>query len=1004
MYDQFPKSKNYLFLSGSSISNSGTFVSVKDAQGSTFADLAATNSNDYILDFKNDSVTIEFWFFAPTIANSNQIILQKYDSSYDNGVTLALSNSVSTANANIILSVSSGSSKLNSEISASKGEWNHFAFVWDREETENNIKIYLNGNYSTKTENRVINSLNFYSSNLYIGSGSSTTNFVPTSTLSGAIDELRIWKKKKTQEEILKEFESSVFKQDNLLLYYKFNEPSGSNTDIIIDYSGNSLHGVLSDDAFTKIKTRNIPTASIAEESPVICEPLWQCPILFPDNADIVSLQETFLLSASLYDSINPNLITRLIPKHYFLEGQIANLLETEDGEITTTLISSSLAQNISLGQTQVLSSLLYVWATFFDELKLFMDGFGNLNKLNYSNEDTIPDQFLIFLSEKYGIQLPPLFIGSSIEQFIEGTNLSEKRSVNDFSIQYIQNQIWKRILINLKDIIGSKGTINSVKSFIRATGIDPDNNFRIREYGGPTKRQLKNSRERKSEASTVLNFISGGYIKSPFLVSERTEPGYPEISNTGNDTLLTSGSWSFEGIYILNKTQQSQSLARICLQETGSSDKLILANLVAVSGSGIDFYLCVGTSSNVLSMSVSGFDPMDGQDWYVSFGRKRNDDDLNSNISSSYFLRAARSDYGNLADEVTSEAWFDDSSINYFQTKNDIYGEYSGSFIEIGSGSITNLSNKNLFLNSLGGSSISENFNGKLSQLRFWSKALDLDEWREHVRNFKSLGVRFPRKNYNFENKETGSFGKIRLDISTDQQNLLTDGSGDIELFDFSQNNFHFSGSDFPETYKAIVPHRFFYSHLSPKIDEAVTDNKVRIRSFLNFNNVLNNENDYAQQAPVYDIEPNETPQDSTKFSIDFSIVDSLNQDIVSMFSTFEEFDSAIGDPTLLYSPDYPTLDNLKNIYFNRLTKKMNLKSFFEFYKWFDTNIGNFIAQLLPMKTQFKGTNFVIEQHILERSKFEYHSEDIYLGDNSRHSQKSPILLQLLVGQFQRY
>lgn len=206
--------------------------------------------------------------------------------------------------------------------------------------------------------------------------------------------------KRKTENEIVDELEKSVYKQDNLLLYYKFNEPSGSNTDIIIDYSGNSLHGILSEDAFSNIKTRNIASSSIAGESPVISELLWQCPILFPDNLGIVSLQETLLASASIYDSINPNLITRLIPKHYFLEGQLADSLETEDGEILTTLISSSLAQNISMGHAQVLSSLLYVWATFFDELKLFIDGFGNLNKISYSNEDTIPDQFLIFLSE----------------------------------------------------------------------------------------------------------------------------------------------------------------------------------------------------------------------------------------------------------------------------------------------------------------------------------------------------------------------------------------------------------------------------------------------------------------------------------------------------------------------------------------------------------------------------------------------------------------------------
>jgi len=222
--------------------------------------------------------------------------------------------------------------------------------------------------------------------------------------------------------------------------------------------------------------------------------------------------------------------------------------------------------------------------------------------------------------------------------------------------------------------------------------------------------------------------------------------------------------------------------------------------------------------------------------------------------------------------------------------------------------------------------------------------------------------------------------------------------------LTDFSQNNLHMSGTLFPLTSSIIVPQRFYFSYISPKFDEAVTDNKVRIRSFQNFDNLLNDEGFYAEIAPVYQLLRSEEPQDNNKFSIDFSVVDALNEDIIKMFANLDEMDNAIGEPALLFSPDYPDLEKLRNLYFNRLTDKMNLKGFFEFYKWFDTNIGTYIAQLLPKRTRFNGTNFMVEGHMLERSKLQYHYEDIYLGDSVRHGQRDTILLQLFVGTIRKY
>ena len=325
-----------------------------------------------------------------------------------------------------------------------------------------------------------------------------------------------------------------------------------------------------------------------------------------------------------------------------------------------------------------------------------------------------------------------------------------------------------------------------------------------------------------------------------------------------------------------------------------------------------------------------------------------------------------------------------------------------SGSFFTIGSQSIN--TGTSIFLNDIATPAEARvtSFEGRVTQIRFWSKYLLSEEWPEHVRNFKSRGVQDPLSNFSFVTNVSGSWERLRLDASTDQEITGSTAGGLIDLFDYSQNNLHISGTNFLATSSVIVPERFFYSYISPRFDEASTMEKVRVRSFLNNDNVLNTP--WAQTAPAYEIPRSEQPTDSTRFTIDYSIVDALNEDIIGIFSTLDALDNIIGNPELMFSPDYPGLENLRTVYFNRLTDKVNLKNFFEFYKWFDTNIGTFVAQLIPRKTKFIGTNFVIESHMLERPKMEYLFNDIYLGDGTRSSLRDTILLQFFVGQFSRY
>lgn len=79
-------------------------------------------------------------------------------------------------------------------------------------------------------------------------------------------------------------------------------------------------------------------------------------------------------------------------------------------------------------------------------------------------------------------------------------------------------------------------------------------------------------------------------------------------------------------------------------------------------------------------------------------------------------------------------------------------------------------------------------------------------------------------------------------------------------------------------------------------------------------------------------------------------------------------------------------------------------MRGFYDFYKWFNTNLGSLIEQLIPGKTSFDGINYVVTSHVLERNKVRYHSEDMYLGESNRNKQKEQLYLQLFTGILRKY
>ena len=95
------------------------------------------------------------------------------------------------------------------------------------------------------------------------------------------------------------------------------------------------------------------------------------------------------------------------------------------------------------------------------------------------------------------------------------------------------------------------------------------------------------------------------------------------------------------------------------------------ILNCVAISGSNtINLYVrpsFLTSSVNILTMSLTGVDIFDGNQWNVSFGRFRYDDPSDylpfnvskSNISSSYFLRAGRAQHDRIIEKYLTSSFF---------------------------------------------------------------------------------------------------------------------------------------------------------------------------------------------------------------------------------------------------------------------------------------------------------------------------------------------------------
>lgn len=143
---------------------------------------------------------------------------------------------------------------------------------------------------------------------------------------------------------------------------------------------------------------------------------------------------------------------------------------------------------------------------SIYDDIKLYIDQFANVNHISYDNWNRYPDgRIPSLIAKHFGFELIDTLLRQDLSKYL-------RRDTNKVALYEITYKIWNRILNNLIYLYKKKGTMEAVRSLIRIYGI-PDNYLSIDDFNfhpeptTTTKLDYKNVRVLNFDGSDRINF-----------------------------------------------------------------------------------------------------------------------------------------------------------------------------------------------------------------------------------------------------------------------------------------------------------------------------------------------------------------------------------------------------------------------------------------------------------------------------------------------------------------
>ena len=1003
--EKVEKQLNYLRFTGNEV------VVIEDKKGHLLNDFTGNNfSNSFNPNTK--AFSFDFWFLPLNENNQSikTVLFKKYVN--ENGFLITVDYQEDSDECNLSFYVIEGDNSFKLTYTLKMNEFQHVFFEVYNETLEDEIikeyRLFINGKEVSKkflSENNKISGdisslllkfedSSFIDEKVYIG-GSDTQNISTsindepilqiTGRFEGLIDEFKFFTgEKRKYENILKFKDENENANSNLTLCLRFNERSGvyPNNFIVLDYSGNKLHGLIKsidsnfgitslDNSFERNGLYNNYSIPLKYES------LEKNPLLFSFFSQ--NKKESMMKEAIEYDLINPNSFWKLLPKNLFLEGSDYDNINEVYINPNTKPNNNILGTEKSINQEII--KLISIWARFFDQIKMYIDNFTELLNFSYDtiNKGKKIDGMILPLAlNQAGFKFREILALPVLEK-LERKNLTHEEVLSVFNVRQIQNILWKRFLLNSKDYLMSKGTKKSIRSVFNSFGLEANKYISIKEANGQNRFNVSKQFIENRQKIKFLDFN-----KHKKIFEQTNFNNTVNTVSTNKITFLTQDlnkqnfdfedDWALEFYFKYDKSKikmfdLNQSLFRIDRFTNDDVNAVPFINLVfkRIKNENefgeIDFYVNLENhEDSVINGSISNINLLNGCVYHTCLRKRKNRVtnlyeyilDINPTGSLSYVY--------NKQITLTTGANVIDDNNNTFKYRLAI-GEFKYQSEALNNFDYTTI------------------FQGLVTQIRMYTDFLE-----NEVLFIKSKDIKYvSSKNKSIDLNSL----KLNIDL-TENLNKVIGNSGEIELFNYITDVNKMSAKIDIGTalYAAISAddtkiENFFsvddHSILiqNPEIDVPSNSNKVYINSFEGeyYKEQYKNKNlsHSSQHHPEY------LYHDDQRLYIDFSVVNFLNKDMTKIIAVNDYFTNLLSKSSYLYDENYLDLIKARDDYFKRIKSKegFNIDILYQVYKYFDNILEDLLHDGIPSRVNYLGFNFVYESHILERNKYQYKMSD---------------------------
>ena len=972
-------------------------------------------------------VSIEFWMKKPSFNSSEdgnrETIFDlwtsgSHTSSADYGRIILELTGGATATSPFLLTVHSGATSAFTRVEigsasltpSSLATWTHIGLVMYNTGSDFISKLYVNGalNNTQTAAGTTINQLKQKDTMARIGALLTAPNdadfrvdpgvLAGANKLSASLDEFRFWKVKRSAQDIGRYWFTQVRGGSNtdisnttLGVYYKFNEGITGTSSIdsnVLDYSGRISNGTWTGYG-TNSRTIN---SAIVEASASATE--YKDPIIYSTHPRVAGLKEGLLESGSYHDDNNNSLFMNYSP-NWVIE-------EHRDNENSNLAIIS------------------HIMGSYFDKIYLQSRQLSRLKGTNYTSASAQPVPFAQHLPQSLGLYTPQIFIDATVmERFLDRNNDSRFSG----SLEETKNLIYLNLYNNLTNIFKSKGTEKALRNVLRCFNVD-EKLIKINTYANNTTFPLSNNYEQVLETKNYVNFNK---------VSNRSAVIYQSVSGSGLQSVNTAsvgGPGVARGfisastnLYEYNygtsieaevlfpywdnrnysddpRDYTTVSLFGMVTPETGSTIGLsgsdtttgdpnpanfrVYAIKESAQSKNVYFYLTSSIADTgedgpmpVLSSSAF-FNVYDNTIWNFSVRVEPQHD------TPTIYVEGGAAKGGSATYNVVFEGRNIDSGFvrNKFSVSGTMTPTEGNNFLKSAKRLYAGAERTNLTGTLVNKSDV------LIGSMKYWAKYLEDGTLVQHAHDVDNYGISGSYRNVSAIDTKNSTADVLNLNTLalnwTFGQVTGSNAGGNFTIGDLS------SGSALLQDNYATMGRITGYRHLGWgygfPANSSGSIKKKQINTFKFIEPERATSGDAIQILSeddkvfgVVETVPNYV------YTVEKSMYRAISEEMLDFFAGVVDFNNLIGAPVNRYRGRYKALEQLRAIFFERVTKTSQVEKFVEYYKWFDDAMSQIMGQLVPASSDFTSDVYnTIESHALERNKYmtQYPTLETKAGD----------------------